>query len=157
MSNKNNYIESNDPLLIYCIAIIDSISETSPKPNEEMSKECVKIMLKFNKLDLLTRLIAQKKYFMNRNDAKNNFVIKNNQLHRLTFSYTMAKYIQEYAKRNAKNSKNSYELCLFVFKEIGAHFESAICFAKLGLVLNFYILYRLILQLLFNRKIPSYD
>jgi hypothetical protein len=44
----------------------------------------------------------------------------------------MAKYVQEYARRNQKNAKNSYELALFVFKEIGAHYESALCLTKLG-------------------------
>jgi hypothetical protein len=50
----------------------------------------------------------------------------------LTFSFYLAKYIQEYARRNQKNAKNSYELALFVFREINAHFESALCMAKLG-------------------------
>ncbi len=50
----------------------------------------------------------------------------------MTLSFYLAKYIQEYARRNQKNAKNSHELALFVFKDIGAHFESALCMAKLG-------------------------
>jgi hypothetical protein len=61
-SSKTQFTETTDPLLIYANALVDSISDTAPKPNEHMSNECVKIALKFNKLDLLTRWIAQKKY-----------------------------------------------------------------------------------------------
>jgi hypothetical protein len=50
----------------------------------------------------------------------------------LTFSYHIAKQIHDYAKQNPKNSKNSYELCLFVYNEIDAFLESAICLGKLG-------------------------
>lgn len=50
----------------------------------------------------------------------------------MTLSYTIGKHIQSYARRNARNAKNSFELALFVFKDIGAKFETAICLAKLG-------------------------
>lgn len=62
MSDNNDFDEKTDPLLIYCNAIIESIDDhNSSRPNKEMSMECIKIALKFNKLDLLTRWIAQKK------------------------------------------------------------------------------------------------
>jgi hypothetical protein len=61
VSARGVFTDATDPLLMYCNAVVDSIGESAPKPNENMSNECVKIALKFNKLDLLTRWIAQKK------------------------------------------------------------------------------------------------
>jgi hypothetical protein len=97
--------------LVYCIALIDSIDESTGKITEEMSIECVKIALKYNKLDLLTRWIAQRK---------------------LTFSYSAGKIIEEYARIKPKNHKNAYELALFIYQEIKSYFETSICLAKLG-------------------------
>jgi len=76
-----------------------------------MSLECVKIALKYNKLDLLTRWIAQRK---------------------LTFSQTAGKIIEEYARLKPKNHKNAYELALFIYQEIKSYLEASISMAKLG-------------------------
>ena len=97
--------------MVYCIALIDSIDESTGKITEEMSIECVKIALKYNKLDLLTRWIAHRK---------------------LTFSYSAGKIIEEYARIKPKNHKNAYELALFIYQEIKSYFETSICLAKLG-------------------------
>lgn len=56
------YTELTDPLMIYCNAIIETISDEESKPNADMSIECIKIALKYNKLDLLTKWVAQRKY-----------------------------------------------------------------------------------------------
>ena len=76
-----------------------------------MSIECIRIALKFNKLDLLTRWIAQR---------------------RITFSYQAAHLIEEYARLKAKNSKSSFELALFIYTDIKSPLEATICMAKLG-------------------------
>lgn len=62
-SEQAEFTDQNDPLLIYCNALIDSIDESSKvsKPNELMSLECVRIALKYNRLDYLTRWVAQQK------------------------------------------------------------------------------------------------
>ena len=62
-SEQAEFTDQNDPLLIYCNALIDSIDESSrvSKPNELMSLECVRIALKYNRLDYLTRWVAQQK------------------------------------------------------------------------------------------------
>ena len=51
---------------------------------------------------------------------------------RLHFSYQAAKLIEDYAHLKPKNSKNLFELALFIYKEIKASFEVAVCMAKLG-------------------------
>lgn len=53
-------------------------------------------------------------------------------IYRITFSYNSAKLIEEYAFFKPKKSKNLYELVLFMYKDIKAPFEAAICMAKLG-------------------------
>lgn len=111
VSNENDYEEDDDPLLVYCMSVIDSINDENSKPNIDMSIESIRIILKFNKLDFLTRLVAQR---------------------RITFSYNSAKLIEEYAFFKPKKSKNLYELVLFMYKDIKAPFEAAICMAKLG-------------------------
>ncbi len=80
-----------------------------------MSIECINIALKYNKLDLLTRWIAQRK---------------------LTFSYESAKIIEKYAKKFTKNAKNLYELALFIYTDLKSIFEMAVCMAILG-IFNF--------------------
>lgn len=50
----------NDPLMIYCEALIDSVNDQF-KPDQIISIECIKIALKYNKLDTLSRWIALKK------------------------------------------------------------------------------------------------
>ena len=110
MSNENEYSEEMNPLLVYCISLVDSVNEEASKPDADMSVECVRIVLKYNNVDILTRLIAQR---------------------RLTFSYPAAQMIEEYALLRPKNSK-SLELVLYIYKEIGAAFEASVCMAKLG-------------------------
>ena len=56
---QNN--EEEDPLLAYCIAIVDTKSDKFSKPNKELSLECVKVILEYNKIDVLSRWISQKK------------------------------------------------------------------------------------------------
>lgn len=52
---------------------------------------------------------------------------------RLTFSYQAAKCVEEYARFRPKGiAKNTFELALFIYAEIGATLESAVCLAKLG-------------------------
>lgn len=46
--------------MIYCEALIDSVNAYF-KPDETISVECIKIALKYNKLDTLSRWIALKK------------------------------------------------------------------------------------------------
>ena len=87
------------------------MDDSTGKLTEEMSMEGVKIALKFNKLDLLTRWIAQRK---------------------LSFSYSSGKFIEEYARLKPKNHKNAYELALFIYQDIKSFIEAAICMAKLG-------------------------
>jgi len=63
VTNDNDYkTDENDPLFVYCISVIDSINEDSLKPNVDMSIECIKIILKYNKIDFLTRLTAQRRF-----------------------------------------------------------------------------------------------
>jgi hypothetical protein len=76
-----------------------------------MSLECVKVALKYNKLDLLTRWIAKRK---------------------LMLSHASGKIIEEYARLKPKNHKNAYELALFIYQEIKSLSEASICMAKLG-------------------------
>lgn len=61
VSNENDYEEDDDPLLVYCMSVIDSINDENSKPNIDMSIESIRIILKFNKLDFLTRLVAQRR------------------------------------------------------------------------------------------------
>lgn len=110
MTNNNEYTEETDPLLVYCMSVIDSINDDASKPNVEMSMECIKVILKYHNLDFLTRLIAQR---------------------RIRFSYQAAKLIEEYAFFKPKNSKSLFELALFIYKDINASFEAAVCIAKL--------------------------
>lgn len=49
-----------DPLMVYCEALIDSVNDQF-KPDKTISLECIKIALKYNKLDTLSRWIALKK------------------------------------------------------------------------------------------------
>lgn len=107
----HSFSEDTDPLLIYCNSIIDSINDALSKPSEDMSVECLRIALKFNKVDLLTRWIAQRK---------------------ITFSYQAAQLIEDYARLKAKNSKSAFELALFIYTDIKAPLEATICMAKLG-------------------------
>ncbi len=66
VTNDTDYSsDENDPLFVYCMSVVDSINEDSLKPNVDMSIECIKIVLKYNKLDFLTRLIAQRRYKLN--------------------------------------------------------------------------------------------
>lgn len=96
-------------MLAYCNAILDSIDNV--KPTKSMSIECINIALKYNKIDSLTRWIAQRK---------------------LTFSYESAKLIEKYAKKFPKNAKNLFELALFIYTDLKSIFEMAVCMAKLG-------------------------
>lgn len=66
VSDKGEYNEKTDPLMVYCEAFIDSINDDNSKPNDIISIECIKIALKYNKLELLTRWIAQRKFVFNR-------------------------------------------------------------------------------------------
>jgi hypothetical protein len=111
VSNSGTFTEDTDPLLIYCKSVIDSISDNSSKPDAEMSTECVRVALKYNKLDLLTRWVAQR---------------------RITFSYQSAQLIEEYARLKAKNTKSAFELALFIYTDIKSPLEATICMAKLG-------------------------
>lgn len=61
LSSKGIFIEQNDPLMIYCCSIIETIINDDSKPNIEMSIECIRIALKYNKIELLTKWIFQKK------------------------------------------------------------------------------------------------
>lgn len=51
---------------------------------------------------------------------------------RITFSYAAAQLIEEYALLRPKNSKSLFELVLYIYKDIEAAFEAAVCMAKLG-------------------------
>ena len=61
MSNENDYNEDKDPLLVYCMSVIDSINDDDSKPTVDMSVEFIRVVLKFNKLDFLTRFVAQRR------------------------------------------------------------------------------------------------
>ncbi|RNA35446.1 clathrin heavy chain linker domain-containing 1 [Brachionus plicatilis] len=110
ISEKIEMDAKTDPLMVYCEAMIDSASSNF-KPDEAISLECIKIALKYNKLETLSRWIAFRK---------------------LTFSIEAGKYIEEYSKFNFKNPKNSIELALFVYNECNAISRAALCLAKLG-------------------------
>jgi hypothetical protein len=62
VSNQQTFNDkTEDPLLIYCNAVLDSISDDFSKPNNEMSIEAIKIALKYNLLDVITRWISQER------------------------------------------------------------------------------------------------
>ncbi len=107
--------EHNDPLLAYCNALIESIHTV--KPSQAMSIECIKVALMYNKIDSLTRWIAQKK---------------------LTFSYEAGQLIEQYAKQKPKISIQMFELALFVYTDLKSPFEMAVCMARLGKILNWF-------------------
>ena len=125
-------------MLAYCNALIDSIDESTGRPTDEMSLECIKIALKYNKLDLLTRWIANRRLMSTLEFLRNKLVFHKRLIlfvlleYRLTFSFACGKLIEEYARLRPKNHKNSYELALFVYQDIKAYMEAAICMAKLG-------------------------
>ena len=88
---------------------MDSIDQI--KPNEQMSNEFIILVLKYNKIESLTRWIAQKK---------------------LTFSYEGAKLIETHAKQKSIHSKKLFELALYVYTHLNSVFEMAACMAMLG-------------------------
>ena len=53
--------EEEDPLLAYCIAIVDTKCDKFSKPSKELSLECIKVILEYNKIDILSRWVSQKK------------------------------------------------------------------------------------------------
>ncbi|CAF0963189.1 unnamed protein product [Brachionus calyciflorus] len=110
ISDKLELDAKLDPLMAYCEALIDCVNDRY-KPDELISIECIKIALKYNKLETLSRWVAQKK---------------------LNFSYEAGECIENYSKQNCKNPRNSIELALFVYTEIKAIPKMALCMARLG-------------------------
>lgn len=60
-SSHVEYSEETNPLLVYCMSVIDSINDEASKPDADMSVECIRVVLKYNNIDILTRLIAQRR------------------------------------------------------------------------------------------------
>ena len=58
---RNIQLGENDPMFLYSNAIIDSIAGNIPKPDVLMSLEFVKIALKHDRIDVLTRWVSQRK------------------------------------------------------------------------------------------------
>jgi hypothetical protein len=50
----------------------------------------------------------------------------------LTFSYAAAQAIDEYVELKAKYTRKGLELALFIYRDVNAVLEAAICTAKLG-------------------------
>lgn len=55
------FSEETNPLLVYCMSVIDSINDEASRPDAEMSVECIRVVLKYNNIDILTRLVAQRR------------------------------------------------------------------------------------------------
>lgn len=109
----NTTLGTNDPLFMYINAVIDSITDSLSKPNEHMSLECIKIILAHEKIDILTRWVAQK---------------------RLALSYEAAQFIEHFGDLKPVYEKKCNELALYIYNQVGASFEAAVCMAKLGRV-----------------------
>lgn len=60
-SGHVEYSEEANPLLVYCMSVIDSINDEASRPDADMSVECIRVVLKYNNIDILTRLIAQRR------------------------------------------------------------------------------------------------
>ena len=98
---------------MYINAIFDSITDALSKPNEHMSLECIKIVLAHEKIDVLTRWVAQK---------------------RLALSFEAAQFIEDFGDLKPIYDKKCKELALYINNQVGASFEAAVCMAKLGRV-----------------------
>lgn len=52
-------VNGRTPLLMFCDALMSSVSYEQTKPDEKLSMECVECVLKENRLDLLAHWVAQ--------------------------------------------------------------------------------------------------
>ena len=61
-SDVNVRVNGRTPLLMFCDALMSSVSMEHTKPDQKLSLECVQCTLKENRLDLLAHWIAQNRF-----------------------------------------------------------------------------------------------